>query len=250
MVVVDHDVKEHLETTISGNPTKDWVGDLPVYGIFQRKLHSQKLARGRQSRVLGDNCPLIYALKGKDDLIVEFSSIKSLNESIPTIIQAVIDDLEGDFDAVVAMPSSSPLAAILAKRFSRASRKPLFCNMFSKATNAVAMATVAETLLHNPRALPKDDAVHVRNALKYLKTIDQEPYAAKNIKTQIRKYFTPLAINAVPAQFGPSARLLLIDDLLATGETLRAAHTFIGGLGMQGQHVAATWFSRVGKPSR
>lgn len=249
VVIVDHDVSEHLETTATGNPSIDWIEDLQVYAIFQRKFHSAKAARDRQSRVLGDNCPLIYALKGKDGLSVEFHSIKSLNDSIPTILKAVIDDLHEGFDAVVPMPSSSPLSAILAKRLARVSGRPLVGGMFSKTTNAVAMASVAGALAENSRALPKEDAVHVRNALKFLRTVENEPYAAKNIKTQIRKYFSPLEINAIPPQLGAEARLLLVDDLLATGETLRAAQALLVNSGIAGQHVAATWFSRVGKPN-
>jgi hypothetical protein len=250
VVIVDHSVNEHLETTVSNNPTTDWIDGLPVYGIFQRKFHSAKLSRGRRSKTLGDNCPLIYALKGKDDLTVEFSSIKSLNENIPTIIQNVLTSIGDNFDAVVAMPSSSPLSAILAKRLSRASGRPHFCDMFSKTTNAAAMANVTYLLNQSKHPFPKRDDVDVRNALQFLSRISHELYAAKNIKTHIRKYFTPLAINAVPAQLGADSRILLVDDLLATGETLRAAHAFLVTLGMQGPHVATTWFSKVGKPNR
>lgn len=250
VVIVDHDVNEHLQTTAIGNPSIDWIDDLQVYAIFQRKFHSAKASRDRQARILGDNCPLIYALKGKDGLTVEFRSIKSLNDSIPTIINAVVDDLGESFDAVVPMPSSSPLSAILAKRLARASGRPLLGGMFSKSTNGVAMASVAGVLAENSRAFPKEDAVHVRNALKFLRSIEDEPYAAKNIKTQIRKYFLPLAINAIPPQLDAGTRLLLVDDLLATGETLRAAQSLLINSGIVGQHVAATWFSRVGKPNR
>ncbi|TWD48207.1 phosphoribosyl transferase-like protein [Agrobacterium vitis] len=249
MVIVDHGVKEHLETRVSGNPTKDFIGELPVYSIFKRKRSSAKQARNRELRSLGDNCPLIYALKGMDGLRVEICSIKSLNESIPTIIQNVIDDLEGKFEAVVAMPSSSPLSSILARRLSRASGRPVFLDVFSKSTNAAAMAAVAETLKRDPDVVSEDEVVDVRNALKLLKRIEQETYTAKNIKTRIRKYFTPLAINVVPIQLERDDRILLVDDLLSTGETLRTAHGLLVDLGMQGQHVAATWFSALSKPN-
>jgi len=66
VVVVDHAMNEHLLTTAEGNPSEDTVEELRVISVFQRRFNSAKLARKRDEKVIGDNCPLIYALKGKD----------------------------------------------------------------------------------------------------------------------------------------------------------------------------------------
>ncbi|TCR76686.1 hypothetical protein [Rhizobium sp. BK376] len=157
VVIVDHDITEHLATTAEGNPTRDDLDDFTVFSVFQRKRTSAKQARQRETRVLGDNCPLIYALKQRDGLSVGLSSIKLLNAHIPTILDAVVGHLEGQFDSIVPMPSSSPLALILAKRLSRLSKRPYFKGVFLKATNAQASAVVSAAIAEDPRAFERHE---------------------------------------------------------------------------------------------
>nr|WP_255461733.1 phosphoribosyltransferase family protein [Brucella anthropi] len=181
------------------------------------------------------------------NLTIDFGSIKVLNQNIPPIVRNIINEIIDDFDVIVPMPSSSNLSAILAKRLSRASGRMIFSDVFAKSTNADAMASITKILDQNPRALPKTDAIDVNNAIKRLKSVDREPFFAKTVKTRIRKYFKPIVLNAVPADFHKNTRVLLVDDLLATGETLRAAQDILCQLGIRDQHSAVTWFSKVGK---
>ncbi len=62
-VIVDHDCPEWLITQPEGNPTIDYTNGLKIYAIFKRQFLSGKRRRNRKQRQLGDNCPLIYALK-------------------------------------------------------------------------------------------------------------------------------------------------------------------------------------------
>lgn len=64
-VIVDHGCQDWLLTRPEGNPVIEYVNGLKVYSIFKRQRLSGKNRRNRQQRQLGDNCPLIYALKGE-----------------------------------------------------------------------------------------------------------------------------------------------------------------------------------------
>ncbi|MBL1804852.1 hypothetical protein ELE38_31540, partial [Klebsiella pneumoniae] len=75
-VTIDHSHRHWLITTPEGNPTRERVGNLTIYSMFRRQKAPASLNRDRKQRKLGDNCPLIYALKGKEGLTTDFSSIK------------------------------------------------------------------------------------------------------------------------------------------------------------------------------
>jgi len=247
VVVVDHAMNEHLLTTAEGNPSEDTVEELRVISVFQRRFNSAKLARKRDEKVIGDNCPLIYALKGKDGLSVEFKSIKILNLSIPEIIGRIAQLLGNQLDLVASMPSSSPLAAILGRRLSRAVGRPHTSDLFTKATNAQASAQVSLAIETDRKAFTREEEVALKNVLKHLSRVPEEAYTAKNVRPAIRKYFEPLAMGALPQHIQNQSRILLVDDLLATGETLKAAHRLLSTAGLQGEHAGVTWFSRVKK---
>lgn len=247
VVIVDHGVNEHMLTGVSGNPTEDRIDDLPVFSVFKRLFNSAKQSRDREQKLQGDNCPLIYALKGKDELAVRFSSIKSLNESIPAILSSITTQIDRHFDVILSMPSSSRLADILAKRISRMTGRPHIQNTFAKATNAQAMAHIADIRDSNPKNLSKKDASTLRNVLKVLRERPEELYTAKDVKTSVRKYFLPLVVAQLPSTFDDKTRVLLVDDLLSTGGTLICAHRLLVDSGVTSPHLCVTWFSRAGK---
>jgi len=97
------------------------------------------------------------------------------------------------------------------------------------------------------KAFTREEEVALRNVLKHLSRVPEEAYIAKNVRPAIRKYFEPLAMGALPQHIQNQSRILLVDDLLATGETLIAAHKLLSTAGIQGEHAGVTWFSRVKK---
>lgn len=86
VVKVDHYNKEWLKTRPQGNPTKEEIDGLAVYSLFKRLLASAK-SRRKHRKIPGDNCPIIYALKGKDNLTTDISSIKKLRSSYDEIVR-------------------------------------------------------------------------------------------------------------------------------------------------------------------
>ena len=72
IVTVDHSHNNFSVTTTEGNPTTAIFNGLSVTSILQRT----KGKRDKDS--LGDNSPMLYALKGIGDLSTTYSSVASL----------------------------------------------------------------------------------------------------------------------------------------------------------------------------
>jgi len=243
VVIVDHDSNEHLHTTRNGNPTDVLLGDLTVHSVYKRLKTSAKHARDRSQKVLGDNCPLIYAVKGNDGLSTTLSSTKLLLEHAPHIISDICLRIDCEVDGIVAMPSSFPLANWLARRVSRETGLQIFDDVFRKSSKAEA-ANRAEGLVGPPiEGLSKYNMKQLKNAVKASRKSAHEAYSAKTVKTGVRHYFDPLQWQGLncPANH----RLLLVDDLLASGSTFDAASSMLIDRGWPSPSHAVTWFSAV-----
>lgn len=249
-VIVDHAVQEHLHTTDSGNPVRGAVvGGMHVDSIFRRKKASGKMQRDRSTRFLGDNCPLIYALKQKEGLWVSRSSIKALNVYMPQIVSDVCIPLNGQVTCIVTIPSQYPLVEILAKRISKHLGVPVLSGVLRKSTFLQASRR-AEALLGNRGALAaaglsRRDETRLRNVMKEGMRQAAAPYSSKDVKTHLRQHFDPLRLAGGGALPSPHDRVLLVDDLLATGETLLAAAALLQARGIGHVYRAVTWFSKV-----
>lgn len=247
-VIVDHGVSDHLNTAIEGNPTKVNLRGMTVHCAFQRKYLSAKKAKGVDDRLPGDNCPLIYALKGADGLRVSHSSIRALNAHAPTILAAISEMLAGQIDAIVPMPSSSALARILAKRLARLTGISVQEGLFVKSSNAQAMLRAKALTANGNKTLRYAQVRELKPLLRKMERNPDQPYAVKNIKTSLRGFFDPIQLAPAFAPQMASVRYLLVDDLLATGETLVAARSLITAHNLGSVDRAVTWFGPVREP--
>lgn len=252
-VIVDHAENDHLNTGTEGNPVESLFRGLTVHSVFERRRISAKMARNRIAKLQGDNCPLIYALKGLDDLTVSHTSIKRLNDSIPAILDLIGPKVLHEVDVIVPMPSSSGLALMLARRLLRRMALPnsaqLRTDILIKSTNLQASARAKGLTAPNNKALPYKDANELKAILRTLHTAFAAPYAAKEVKTKFRKYFDPLQLAQGLTPIAAGTRFLLVDDLMATGETLVAATELLTAGGSCTVQHAVTWFSPLGEPA-
>ena len=248
-VIVDHHENAHLNTGINGNPTEIPFRGMTVHCVFQRLFHSAKEARDRHTRSLGDNCPLIYALKGKDGLSVSITSIKLLNASIPVLVDTISAKVFDKVDVVVPMPSSSDLAKILARRIARRNSLVMRTDLLVKSSNLQASVRAKALTAPGNRALSYGEANELKVIVRNLHRTAAAPYAAKEVKTRFRKYFDPLKLSPAVEQYPEGTRFLLVDDLMATGETLLAAQELLTGAGGAEALHAVTWFSPVRAPA-
>jgi len=212
-VTVNFDHERLVDTGLSNKPTVNQLDDTSVYSIFRRKKHKR-----RPHIAAGDGNPFIYALKSMHDITIAKNEIVRLIPNFNTIIQATTE--LANPEVIIPMPSAHIIADVVAKRVQKESLTSSLVNgLFRKATFGEAIANVDLNAI---------DSKHINKLNVELGTLKkfkdmEEPFSLKHIKNHYRPAFNPLIINELPEFFGSVNRITLVDDLLATGTTLRGA---------------------------
>ncbi len=216
LVTVDHSVKEHLVTTVDGNPKISTTEcGLRVVSVFTRIKASAKGRRGRQQ--VGDNCHMLYALKRKDGLVTNLASVRLLAESGHQILSLIAEQMSADI--VVYMPSGYSLSKIMAKRCAGVFTAQLVSGVFRKTTKLEAYEMLRRADLNGDISTTEKQSLDYR-----LKKSDG--FSLKNIPVSYRHLFTPLCLDP-GFRGGIHGKVVLVDDLLASGRTLSVAANLI-----------------------
>ena len=220
IVQVDHTHNRLLNTGKNGNPTIQHIPQpnpsLTVYSTFQRHKTpaSQSRHRDKGNKSLGDNCHLLYALKGKDGLQTTFGDIRRLMLHFDEILDDMVEQTFG-YDAIIAMPSSHNISKIYATRLARRYQCDMLDSVFQKIT-----VTDAQRLLKETDLLVSDKrAIDIR--LKRQAASGQVSFSLKDIPTKFREHFPPVVMTATGIK-KTYQKILLADDLLSSGTTLLA----------------------------
>lgn len=242
-VIVDHDCRDWLITRPEGNPVIERTGNLKIYSVFKRRLLSGQRRRDRHQRQLGDNCPLIYALKGKEGLSTDIASIKKLRESFEVILNRVAEYEPDGYQLVISMPSAHNISHIVGKRFALKFGAQHITNLLRK-------ITVEEAFRLLDRA---DISIEDTRSIEFrIKTQAKEVgfngnFSLKGIPPNMREILPPLTLNVIPKLNFRPTRILLVDDLMASGTTLITAANIIAQEYPAAVIHAACLFSSVGR---
>lgn len=219
-VVVNHNHNRFGKTDVDGNPTaaKSSCG-LTVHSIFKRLPHKSKAPK---SEIKGDNCPLIYALKGKDGLYTQSAEVKKLISPGKQIINTFIAGKPDGYDLILPMPSAHNISLILARRVFKLLPES------SIIPNGLKKATVRQIF----QQLKNNNLGHNANAAitKQLKEMERDVgldglFSIKNIPPKYRRGLSPVVLtDSMPDK---ASRILLVDDLFSTGSTLFGARNLL-----------------------
>jgi len=166
-------------------------------------------------------------------------------EYMPKILDDIVNQLPNNFTEIVTIPSTYPLAKILSKRLALRMKIPILDDLLSKSTCFDATIRANSILVQNKKSITRETEVDIRNSIKRIRRTPNVPYSSKFTPVAIRSYFDPLTINQIGHSFNSNSNVLLVDDLLASGETLIAANQLLKKLGLQSDCMAATWFGSV-----
>lgn len=219
LVTVDHSVKEHLITTVEGNPKlKALECGLQVTSIFTRLRASAKIRRDRSQPQPGDNCHILYALKQKDGLVTTHTSVRLLVKSGRQILEHMSHQIGAD--TVIYMPSGYSLSRIIGQRCAKAFGAELVDKVFRKASKLEAY----EALTH----AEKNGLISTSEKRKLDFRLKKTPdvFSLKDIPVQHRHLFRPLHLIS-HARKDVQGHVVLVDDLLASGQTLSVAAELI-----------------------
>lgn len=231
--VIDNNVffvEDHQKLLNTSKITKPWINDVPpkgktlkVYSLFQRRRSN----RGEKG---GDGNPLIYALKGHKEHIVCCREMVKLKPFFDHNLSVCIKYL--DFDVVVLSPSSYGIASFLFTRLVKLEVNAIFCQeVFEKVTNKDIIAQIKSNILG--KQTPKNRRYYT----SLLNRLEKNPdliFSMKDVRPQYRKgllvyKFTDVFNN----EMVKNKKILLIDDLLATGSSLLTAQELLVGAGVK-----------------
>lgn len=220
-VLIDHSVNDWLQTGIAGNPTLSVIDGLTVHAIFKRLKLSGQMQQKRQHRLRGDNCPIIYAMKGQEDLVVSQPTLDTLWANAEIIATGLNQDLSVPVavDVFVAMPSRHAVSSNLGALLSQVSGRPCLTNVFSKATVQAGRQQLAGARTQG--LITRNEFKRLSNPLSDMeKTLGLHGnLSLKGIPPKYRYLFQPLVINQ-PLASNSLQHICLVDDLLASGTTL------------------------------
>lgn len=223
VVIVNHSHSEFADTSVESNPTSANIDGLEVHSAFLRKRKRSRRGNGENHRIAGDNCPMIYALKGKDGLTTTRCEVLKLNAHLSEVLSKFALS-SGDWDMIVSLPSSHTIGHIVARRLHRAFEMPCSAvnDMFRKKNIFEARAEVKAS------SLPAQEKRYFEDQLsKQRKEVGWGgPYSLKGIKVHHREKLSPLVMINPPRK-GEVRRVLLVDDVVSSGTTLNSAKSLI-----------------------
>jgi hypothetical protein len=219
-VSVNHDHNRFGHTDTNGNPSKAKSPcGMTVHSIFKRLPHHSKAPK---SEIKGDNCPLIYALKGLDGLHTTSSEIKKLIVPGKRIIQSFLSENQTDFDVILPMPSKHMISLILARRIHR------LIPSSALVSDGLRKATVRQVYQQLESNYPGHNAF--ASISKQLKDMEGEVgldglFSIKKIPTNLRRSISPVVLTkSIPED---ASKILLVDDLFSSGATLFGARDLL-----------------------
>ncbi len=241
LVIVDHSTNHYAITT----PTKKRSPciyikkninslNLSIYSIFYRSVIDRKLHK------LGDNCPLLYALKGKQNLVVTKDSMKDLKipfYQILEILKNEITDKYKKIDFIVPMPSKHNLSLQLARRLQRQFHQSIVLeDLLIKKSNREMSEEVANS------DIPNTDKHLILQRIKQAEQRNKL-FSVSDIPPPIRKYVHPIKLNET--QIVEHGIYIIVDDLVSTACTLSSAQQVLVSNSAEIDILAVSLFSPV-----
>lgn len=218
LVTVDHSHNHFCITKPEGNPVELMLNEtLKVTSIFAR-------TKGKRDRnTPGDNCPMLYAIKGIHELRTHPRDIALLCASFRLILPAYVE--KGfEWDWIVPLPSSSPVCLRFAERVHKQTKRGIFH------TSALAKMTAGKVLENiNTLRITSRDKTRVRNDIKRFIDVQGEDAAfqIKSVNVALRRHINPLMWGNVPSGTHPPRGILLIDDMVTSGTSLMNAENIL-----------------------
>jgi len=223
-VSVNHDNNNFGDTRIQSNPTdattKCNSNPLTVHSLILRhKNHTTN-----KNRSIGDNCPLIYALKKKENLSITYNSFKPLVPNLKKIIEKFLQQQQSlgmIFQEVISMPSSHSISKILGNRMANSFSAYHQSSAFTKAT----ALDVKQQVVNDFRRINHAARTNITNAANRALTEGRE-FSLSDVSTKHRKFVQHISLNP-NYNINYDHKILLVDDLFATGKTLTTAKSLL-----------------------
>lgn len=219
LVTVDHSHNHFCITTPEGNPVHLLLEQqLKVTSIFARTKGK------RDPHMPGDNCPMLYVIKGLHQLKTNRRDIAKLCTSFRKILPLFIE--QGfQWDWLVPLPSGSHICRRFAGRVQKITQKGLCVESALAKVNALSVKQYVRAL----RISAKDKTRINADINRFISEHgEEEPFQIKAIKNvSLRRFINPFCWGCIPFGTPPPQKILLIDDMVTSGTSLISAQMIL-----------------------
>lgn len=203
-----------LNTSTEKNPSIKVINGLRIQSIFRRVKNSGETRDGN---------PFIYALKEKNGYSIDRRQLWRFRNNFLEILDKAFSEI--DVDYVIPMPSGHKVASYLSWRVAkRHDDRP------AVVSHALRKRTVGEMLEAYGDQIPKAGKYALKKYKFQIRKWGKMPMGTlvsmKEVDNGIRNYFHPLALTDGVCELN-GKRVLLVDDLLSSGSTLKCARALI-----------------------
>lgn len=215
VVSVDHQHNDYAVTTVEGNPVSKNFSGIKVTSVFART----KSRRGRDS--IGDNCPMLYALKGMRNLKTGYRSFLMLYQNYNLIMSQIVAESrpQGLWDCIIPIPSSSNLPSLMARSAARhAGYGAVHADLLAKVSARQVMESIDLLKVES-----KSKAKLRANVKHFIREHDENTaFQLKSVDKKLRKHLCPFSLAQPFVGAGPH-RILLVDDMVTSGTSIVSA---------------------------
>lgn len=211
-----------VESRSFSNTQSKCTTPLVVHSLFKRRQH-------RTNDKRGDNCPIIYCLKGDSELYMSEETLALFETKKLAILSRFCSQMLQNnifFDWIVPMPSRHDIANQLSKdvvesltSLNLGFKGCLKEDLFSKLSNEDVSYILLESSISQNNNIPHRVFQNIKSALKQSES-EGELFSIGKVKPKFRSFLPPLKLNmAIP----DGKRVLLVDDVCSSGHTLISA---------------------------
>lgn len=209
---------ENNQVVIASSPNKGVIfkhsGEITIYSIIRRYKE-----RREKHRPIGDNCPMLYAMKGDEGLTADIQTINAVYDYASKLINEYSFDihLKRPFDVIILMPSKYDIGRNLAYLLQKKFDIEIIDNFLKKKTPQKLIEDVK-----NDDSIPLDKKQALITALHR----SERTLSIKNIAPKNRCYLHIFSGDHV--KLPPDTKhVLLVDDISSSGATFESAATVI-----------------------
>ncbi|MGC6360421.1 hypothetical protein ACNO7O_10455 [Bisgaard Taxon 45] len=205
---------------------------ITIFSIVKRLKERRSHKAGRP---IGDNCPMLYAMKNADGLTTDQETI----ELLYSYAKQCLDDyiFEGiPFDAIILIPSKHDIGRRLALLLHQKFNIPIIDDFLKKKSPQQLLEDIK-----NDQTIPQSSKQEIRRALRNC----SDSLSIKEISTKNRCYLS--IFNGNHVKLPPNTEhVLLVDDISSSGSTFESASKVIKAHCKQVKLISAiTLFSPI-----
>lgn len=243
-VCVNHSHNAYAHTTVCDeNPyIRHTPNKLITIGLFKR-TKGKRSKKGEKP--IGDNCPMIYALKAKNGLQTDRWNAFLLYRSAIRIFNTYVSANGKSWDLIIPIPSSSTISLRLAHWIAKNCQIEIAETYLSK--SLIRDIDSQLEILKRSKKIHAHDRTQINAKIKNNGLQLEDEFPMKIIPANLRHLLNPFSLTSMAVVSQDPKKILLVDDLVATGTSIDCASSLLRNIFPNAQFECLSLFSMLDK---